>query len=661
MFGVSQATTGWVNTSSTASQGYGSPAATGIYLGMLKQPANELTCNLGRWKFENNQLTDFKEISFGDGKKQLITSVVVALANKFFLIWAGWMDRAAKIYEYDAETLALTNSSPDNINAAGCQLSGAGNLLFLTPGGLPNVKVLTLDFVEMFTLNLDLQLFQIPFFSVTSDSIVCVSCNGAAQTFDFNGTPTSSVVRFNDLGSNPFITKIDDSHMYMGFYDGFTKNTCMSVLNLNPLRFLGPQFVLDAYVSSAFNTASGIVLSGPEVTSLGAYPHFSPNYSFYTYPEGVENAAAIAINPNTLVTCDDQLRVWQLQEGVTAPVKEVTLRVNRPTDKVTPTMPWNEITSLDLKPLIPGLNGIQYFVTDNMNRIFFFANNSMLMQFSYDSTTQTLTDGSTLSMAEGVILQAFFFCGGHLFATTNTMNNIENYQVDPETLAFTKLDIHGRIYPIDSQSFAALNGSSRLTIYDAASLKPDVNFPISENAANVAKVGNYLIGVETDSIKKYNLDGIKLQSVETGFYNAIYHSKPVLTAPNRFIVGIDDLTLQTSTIQEWQLNPLKIVESNEIPQLNIGQILLTPQGTLFTGAPFLQSVTPTIHVAGPSPESDQFSYIATNSQGVPLNGSNVCLLPNGLVAVATDKLQLFEPPSAQFAAAQMSKERCTAL
>lgn len=652
MFGVSQATTRWVNTSSTASQGYRAPAATGIYLGMLKQPANELTCNLGRWKFENNQLADFKEITFGDGKKQLITSVVVALANKFFLIWAGWTDRMAKIYEYDAETLALTNSSPDKINAAGCQLYGAGNLLFLTPGGSPNVKVLTLDFVEKFTLNLDLQLFQIPFFSVTSDSIVCVSCDGAAQTFGLNGTPTSSVVRFNDLASNPFITKIDDSHMYMGFYDGFTGDTYMSVINLNPLRFLGPQFVLKAYVSSALNTASGIVLSGSEAISLGAYPHFSPNYSFYTYPKGNGNAAAIAIDPNTLVTCDDQLRVWQLQQGVTAPVKEVTLSVNRPTDKVTPTMPWNEIASLDLKPLIPDLNSIQYFVTDNMNRIFFFANDSTLMQFTYDSTTKILTDGSTLSMAEGVILQAFFFCGGRLFATTNTMNNIENYQVDPETLAFTKLDIQGRIYPIDTQSFAALNGS-KLTIYDAATLKPDEAFPVGENAADVAKLGDYLIGVE-DSIKKYNLDGIKLESVKTGFYNAIYHSNPVLTAPNRFIVGIDDLTLQTSTIQEWQLNPLKLVESNEIPQLNIGQILPTPQGTLFTGTAFLQAITPTIHVVGPSPNFTQFSYIASDSQGAPLNGSNVTLLSNGLVAVATDKLQIFELPQVKTATGKSS-------
>lgn len=667
MFGVSQATSGWSNTYSTAANGYGAPTATGIYIGAIKQPdlspnappPKSLDYYLGRWKLINNELTDFKELPLSVGKNQLQLSNIAAIAGKFYMIWSGVMAKSAKIYEYDPETLELSNFSPEMESAVNCQFSGAQNMLFLALDGGNTVRVYNLDFSPKFALNLDPTAFQIPFFALSSKSIVCASCNGAVQTFDFDGNPTSDVIRFNDNGANPFMTIVNHNHAVIGFTDTYIDTTYVRVFSISSSEFIGPKQPLKGYFSAAFTTAEGVIFSGSNVQSSRSEFRLEDFTTIYVWPNSKPTNTLTIIDPSTMVTCDDQMRIWQY----TAPQNETTIPEFNPIDKTThkpfETRSWTELASLDLSKLVPNITAITGFVSDDQNRLFLIAN-STLLQFSYDSQSKQITAGPSLTLEQSVDLQAFFFCGGRLFAIANKMNKTVNYQVDPVTLKFTKLDIEGTIYAIDNKRIGALvqtelpSGDytkvppNTLTIYDAATLQQETTFTIGGYAANVTRIGDFLIGLEQDGkIKRYDLKGNKIESVQTSFVNDSFPPNPVQIAPNEFLAGMDDLTLQKSLIQRWQLEPLKLLDSFEIGKMNIGGIQLTPQGTLITGKSMSQAISPTIHVVGSYPNFSQFSYIATDSSEKALSGNSVSVLPNGLVAVASDKLQIFSLPTIQ--------------
>lgn len=643
-------------TSSIPSKGYGSLAYTGKYVGATKQPPfsfeppKNLNYFIGRWETDGKSLSNFKKIQLGDGKTQLMMSGLVALANQFFLAYQNAVGfQPTKIYAYDPETLNVTATS-NEIQAPACmQLQAANGMLFFSQSS----TLLAYDpqFNPLFQISLDSTAFQIPFFAFTSDQIVCTSCNGAVATYDYKGNSTSDTLFFNDHGANPWIVTTGDDLAVIGFYDMNNGLSYFQAWALKPLAKVGPEYaIVDEYTGSAVNTAAGVLLAGAKVLALGSYPAFEPNYTLYTFPKSIKiNCEIDLIDPQTIVTVDDQIQIWKYTPGAVPSAQGAfALQQVTPAQVASAAAPWTVIGSFDLSSIVKDNAYWSIIGIDANHHLFMYEQNSQtLYQMVLDGSQITLGK-SHLFEGEGIFVN-LFLAGGHLFASVQNAQTYSSFRLNPTTLEAEDIQIANQIYPLDDKTFAGLYNAplrpgftkhapkSTLTVYNAANLQVITSFNISAGAPNLNKMGETLIGVQGSSIRTYDRQGKVIAHGLTGFKNSINNTGAIPVDDAHFLVGYDDNYRQESTVQLWQINPLQQVsaESYQMGNFDITSISPTPQGTILAGKQGIEYV-------GPNPNFSAFATIVKDPSGNNVVGSCLSLPNNQAVVLNGNSLQLYQ-------------------
>lgn len=643
-------------TSSIPSKGFSNLAITGKYVGALKQPPfsfeppKNWNYFIGCWETDGKSLSNFKKIQLGDGKTQFMMSGLVALANQFFLAYQNAVGfQPTKIYAYDPETLKVTATSNEIQAPSGVRLQAANGMLFVCQ----DTTLVAYDpqFNAQFQIALDSTAFQIPFFAFTSDQIVCTSCNGAVATYDYKGNSTSNTLFFNDHGVNPWIVTTSDDLAVIGFYDMNNGLSYFQALALKPLAKAGPEYaIVNEPTDSAINTAAGVLVSGAKVLALGSYPAFEPNYSLYTFPKSMKfNGEIDLFNPQTIVTVDDQIKIWEYTPG-SVPSTEATFTLQQVTSVqvAAAAAPWNVIGSFDLSSIVKEDAYWSIIGIDANQHLFLYEQNSQTIY-------QMILDGSQITLGKSHLFKGedifvdLFLAGGHLYASVNNNQTYSSSRLNPTTLEAEDIQIANQIYPLDDQTFAGLYNAplrpgftkhapdSTLTVYNATNQQVISSFNISAGAPQLNKMGETLIGIQGASIITYDRQGKVIAQGPTGFKDSINNTGAIPVDDTHFLVGYDDNFLQESTVQLWQINPLEQVsaESYQMGNFDITAISSTAQGTILEGKQGIQYV-------GPNPNFNAFATVVKDPSGNNIEGPCIALPNNQAAVINGNNLQLYQ-------------------
>lgn len=544
---------------------------------------------------EGNTLGDHKIVLLEKADTCRQISNMVAIGNRVFLSMVSKDVGGTVIASYSVPSLNFVTQTPklypDSpfIDSGYFWLFAAQNQLYATVTGQRFAQVYDADLTPLHQIDFGTGPSYTLSNTSTDDRVIFAS-NTTRLAYDSAGKLIAQAE--NKYKTTPFLGIIDQEHIVAGFYDRFRYCVFFQVCSAKTLEPIGPDYIIDhSFIFTSFNTGPGIIFSGADLLFLGNFPTFQPNATLIqgSYPKVGQSASPLT--PTSFISFGDTIQIWQYNDSQEISATETLIRALKeptPALKQTPSC-WEQVQTIPLQFVEP-FPGAVVMASDNNNTLLLgTVLNTELSVYRLNDETQKLEFQKSIALHGNLSSTSPFHCGNQFFVSFQGFNgDFINYVLNGDT--FEKLEgIEGQMMPIGQGLFGTVTGSIDapqrcFTVYDAQSKEKIVSFEFDYmgGMAIPRRIGDFYIQIDFNyNLTTYDLTGKKLETVSTGFVNSAQSTLIQLDEKHVGVPIVDDVD-GTTTIQIWEISPLKLVQTYEL-QNSYTLFTKKAEGGLFLG------------------------------------------------------------------------------